>query len=57
MKIQTPFGPKIGIIKIPKQIIIKINKEVDSIISSKSRSKKNDYSKISNTRILWYQKE
>ena len=45
MKIQTPFGPKIGIIKIPKQIIIKINKEVDSIISSKSRSKKNDYSK------------
>ena len=44
MKILNPFGPKIAIIKIPKNIIVKINKEVDKIISSKSRLKKSDYS-------------
>ena len=45
MKIQSPFGPKIGIVKIPKYIISKINKEVDSILNNTSRSKKSDYSK------------
>jgi len=45
MKIQSPFGPKMGIIKIPKKIISKINKEVDIILSNKSKLKKNDYSK------------
>ena len=44
MKILNPFGPKIAVIKIPKNIIVKINKEVDKIISSKSRLKKSDYS-------------
>jgi len=44
MKIQSPFGPKIGIIKIPKKIISKMNKEVDSILSNKSKLKKSDYS-------------
>ena len=44
MRILNPFGPKIAVIKIPKNIIIKINKEVDKIISSKSRLKKSDYS-------------
>ena len=44
MKILNPFGPKIAVIKIPKNIIVKINNEVDKIISSKSRLKKSDYS-------------
>jgi len=44
MRILNPFGPKIAVIKIPKNIIVKINKEVDKIISSKSRLKKSDYS-------------
>ena len=44
MKIQSPFGPKIGIIKIPKKIISKINKEVDIILNNKSKLKKSDYS-------------
>ena len=30
MKIQSPFGPKIAIIKIPKKIVMKINNEVDN---------------------------
>jgi len=44
MRILNPFGPKIAVIRIPKNIIVKINKEVDKIISSKSRLKKSDYS-------------
>ena len=45
MKIQSPFGPKIAIIKIPNKIISKINKEVDGILKNKSKTKKSDYSK------------
>ena len=45
MKVQSPFGPKVGIVKIPKNIISKINKEVDNILKNTSRSKKSDYSK------------
>ena len=45
MKIQSPFGPKIAIIKIPKKIISKINTEVDGISKNKSKAKKSDYSK------------
>ena len=44
MKIINPFGPKIAIIKIPKNIVNKINIEVDKIITNKSRLKKSDYS-------------
>ena len=44
MRILNPFGPKIAVIKIPRNIIVKINKEVDKIISNKSRLKKSDYS-------------
>ena len=44
MKILNPFGPKIAIIKIPKNIINKINQEVDTILNNKSRLKKSDYS-------------
>ena len=35
MKIQSPFGPKIAIIKIPKKIVMKINNEVDNILKDK----------------------
>ena len=44
MKVLSPFGPKIAIIKIPKNIINKINKEVDKILVDKRRLKKSDYS-------------
>jgi uncharacterized protein (TIGR02466 family) len=45
MKVVSPFGPKIGIIKIPKKIINQINKEFEKIIKNKNLSKKKDYSK------------
>ena len=45
MKIQSPFSPKIAIIKIPKKIVMKINNEVDNILKAKSKIKKSDYSK------------
>ena len=45
MKILSPFGPKITIIKIPKKIVDKINKEVDNILSDKKKVTKSDYSK------------
>tara|TARA_B100000902_G_scaffold39807_1_gene47342 strand:+ start:189 stop:797 length:609 start_codon:yes stop_codon:yes gene_type:complete len=44
MKILSPFGPKIAILKIPKNLINKINKEVDSILIDKKKLKKSDYS-------------
>ena len=45
MKVVSPFGPKIGITKIPKKIINQINQEFEKIIKNKNLSKKNDYSK------------
>jgi len=45
MKILSPFGPKITIIKIPKKIVDKINKEVDNILLDKKKVTKSDYSK------------
>ena len=44
MKVLSPFGPKIAIIKIPKSIVNKINHEVDKILDDKRRLKKSDYS-------------
>ena len=44
MKVLTPFGPKIAIIKIPKSIVYKINQEVDKILDDKRRLRKSDYS-------------
>ena len=44
MKILNPFGPKIAIIKIPKVIVNKMNKEVDNILNDKQRLKNSDYS-------------
>ena len=40
MKVVSPFGPKIGIIKIPKKIINQINQEFEKIIKNKNLSKK-----------------
>tara|TARA_B100000214_G_C23761334_1_gene532426 strand:+ start:75 stop:683 length:609 start_codon:yes stop_codon:yes gene_type:complete len=45
MKIISPFGPKIAVIKIPKKIINQINKEVEMILKNKMKLKKSDYSK------------
>ena len=45
MKIISPYGPKIAILKIPNKIIKQINVEVDNILSNKDKIKKNDYSK------------
>ena len=45
MKILSPFGPKITIIKIPKNMINIINQEVDKILIDKKRLIKSDYSK------------
>ena len=45
MKIQSPFGPKLAVIKIPKRIISEINNEVDNILKDKFKTKKSDYSK------------
>ena len=44
MKLLSPFGPKIAIIKIPRIIINKINHEVDKILNNKKRLRKSDYS-------------
>ena len=38
MKVLSPFGPKIAIIKIPKKIVNKINQEVDKILGDKKLS-------------------
>ena len=45
MKVLSPFGPKIAIIKIPNNIVNKINQEVDKILGNKKKLKKSDYSK------------
>jgi len=44
MKVLSPFGPKIGKFKIPKNIVIKINSEVDNIIENKKLLQKLNYS-------------
>ena len=45
MKVVSPFGPKIAVIKIPKKIIDQINKEFEKIVKNKNLIKKSDYSK------------
>ena len=44
MKVLSPFGPKIVILKLPRKSVEKINFEVDKIISKKNLLKKLDYS-------------
>ena len=36
VNILTPFGPKIARLKIPKNLISKINKEIDKIADSQN---------------------
>jgi len=45
VNILAPFGPKIARLKIPKNLISKMNKEIDKIVDSQNLSKKFDYSK------------
>ena len=45
MKLINPFGPKIAVIKIPNNLIKKINNEFEQILLSKKLVKKRDYSK------------
>ena len=45
LKVISPFGPKIAKLKFPRQLINKINKEVDKIISNKLLANRLDYSK------------
>ena len=45
IKVLSPFGPKIAKLKLPKNLIIKINNEVEKIINNKKNINKNDYSK------------
>ena len=45
IKVLSPFGPKIAKLKFSKQLINKINREVDKISSNKSLKRRLDYSK------------
>ena len=45
VKVLSPFGPKIAKLKFSKQLINKINHEVDKICSNKLLVNKLDYSK------------
>jgi len=45
LKVLSPFGPKMAKLKFSKQLINKINREVDKINSSKSLKRRLDYSK------------
>ena len=45
LKVISPFGPRIGKLKISKNLIKKINFEFDKITSRKELAKKFDYSK------------
>ena len=45
MKVISPFGPKIGRFKLSRQVIKKINIEVERVIKMKSLYKKLNYSK------------
>ena len=44
MKVVSPFGPKIAKLKISNNLINKLNKEVDRILSKRNLIKKFDYS-------------
>ena len=37
MKVLSPFGPKIAVVKIPLNLVKKINDEVESIIKDKKK--------------------
>ena len=39
VSVLAPFGPRIARLKIPKNLISKINKEIDKIVDSQNLSK------------------
>ena len=45
VNVLAPFGPRIARLKIPKNLINKMNKEIDRIVDNQNLSKKFDYSK------------
>ncbi len=45
VNVLAPFGPRIAKLKIPKNLINKINKEIDRIVDNQNLSKRFDYSK------------
>jgi len=45
LNVLSPFGPRIAKLKIPINLIKKINKEIDRIVNNQNLSKKFDYSK------------
>ncbi|NCU62387.1 MAG: hypothetical protein EBW89_04610 [Candidatus Fonsibacter ubiquis] len=45
VNVLAPFGPRIAKLKIPKNLINKINKEIDKIVDNQNLSKRFDYSK------------
>ena len=45
VNVLAPFGPRIAKLKIPKNLVNNINKEIDRIVDSQNLSKKFDYSK------------
>ena len=45
VNVLAPFGPRIARLKIPKNLISKMNKEIDRIVDNQNLSKKFDYSK------------
>ena len=42
VNVLAPFGPRIARLKIPKNLIIKMNKEIDKIVDNQNLSKKFD---------------
>ena len=45
VNVLSPFGPRIAKLRIPKNLINKLNKEIDRIVDNQNLSKKFDYSK------------
>jgi hypothetical protein len=43
VNVLAPFGPRIARLKIPKNLIDKMNKEIDKIVDNQNLSKKFDY--------------
>tara|TARA_Y100001963_G_scaffold133998_1_gene194160 strand:- start:324 stop:968 length:645 start_codon:yes stop_codon:yes gene_type:complete len=44
LQICRPFGPSIGICRLPQELIDDFNKDCDNIVADKEKAKKHDYS-------------
>ena len=51
VNVLAPFGPRIARLKIPKNLINKINKEIDRIVNSQNLSKKFDFSEAGRMKL------